>query len=514
MSGPDLFGDKPKFDRFPPPRYGQGPAHEALRDGARAGNKRQLLMAPTGAGKTYLALRAIVEALMKARRAMFICDRITLIEQTSKTADAYGVPHGVYQADHWRTDVEQDFQIASTQTIDARGAPPGKFDLVVVDECHSRHKGWLNYLENYDGYVIGLSATPFTRGLGKIFTNLVNAATMAELVEHGVLVPLRVLSLTKPNMRGAKKADGEYTAESAGERGIKIIGMVVPEYIKHGEGRKGIYFGATIAHCEQLCRQFNEAGIMAAVFCADTTPSEREQILTEFRKPDSAIRVVISVSALAKGFDVPDIRLVGDCRPLRKGLSDFMQMVGRGLRSDPAPDTIKTDCLLLDHSGNIVRFAQDFEAIYWNGLKELNEGELLDATARQDIKDKDVRGCPKCGHSPFMGRCISCGHKQQRAQTINHEEATGVREIIIGKRKLADDREHLYRQFVSHALQRKPETAEGFAANLYREAMGSWPPEYFSFHAAVRAKVPVTKAVADRVRARLIAYRKGLESRA
>ena len=83
------------------------------------------------------------------------------------------------------------------------------------------------------------------------------------------------------------------------------------------------------------------------MFCADTTKAEREAILKEYRKPDSAIRVLISVEALAKGFDVPDVGCVVDCRPLRKSLSTAIQMWGRGLRS--SPETGKTDCILLDH---------------------------------------------------------------------------------------------------------------------------------------------------------------------
>ena len=108
---------------------------------------------------------------------------------------------------------------------------------------------------------------------------------------------------------------------------------------------------------------------------ANTLPAEREQILKEFRKPDSILRVLVSVEALAKGFDVPDVSCVIDCRPLRKSLSTAIQMWGRGLRASPT--TGKTDCILLDHSGNITRFAEDFEAIFYNGLDALDAGEKL-----------------------------------------------------------------------------------------------------------------------------------------
>ena len=59
---------------FPPPRPFQQTAHEALREGRRAGHKNQLIMAPTGAGKTYLGLRIANEALQRGKRATFVCD--------------------------------------------------------------------------------------------------------------------------------------------------------------------------------------------------------------------------------------------------------------------------------------------------------------------------------------------------------------------------------------------------------------------------------------------------------
>jgi DNA repair protein RadD len=58
---------------FPEPRAFQDAAHERLRDGVRNGHRCQMLMAATGAGKTYLGLRIINEALERGRRAIFVC---------------------------------------------------------------------------------------------------------------------------------------------------------------------------------------------------------------------------------------------------------------------------------------------------------------------------------------------------------------------------------------------------------------------------------------------------------
>lgn len=95
----ELFIDFDKFNYvttdFPEPRPFQSTAHDKLRAGAIAGNKSQLIMAPTGAGKTYLGMRIMHEALKQGKRALFVCDRTTLIDQTSNVADNYGLSaHG------------------------------------------------------------------------------------------------------------------------------------------------------------------------------------------------------------------------------------------------------------------------------------------------------------------------------------------------------------------------------------------------------------------------------------
>lgn len=328
---------------FPPPRPFQLNAHAQLRAGFRSGHKNQLIMAPTGAGKTYLGLRICNEAMQRGKRAVFLCDRTTLINQTSAAADGYGLnEHGIIQADHWRRQPQHLLQIASAQTIAKREYWP-QLDVLVVDEAHTQMKIWTEYAMTSQAPVIGLSATPFSTGLGKIFSNLINATTMHELTQSGVLVPMRIFSCTKPDMKGAATAGGEWTDKAAEERGMDIIGDVVNEWINLGENRKTIIFGATIKHCKELAQQFINQGIMAAVFTSETTAKERQDILDDYRRPDSYIRILISVEALAKGFDVPDVGCVCDARPLRKSLSTAIQMWGRGLRS--SPETGKKDCI-------------------------------------------------------------------------------------------------------------------------------------------------------------------------
>jgi superfamily II DNA or RNA helicase len=510
--------ERPLYEgtKFPPPRALQVTAHEALRQGAREGHRAQMLMSPTGSGKTYLGLRTVHEATLKNRRTLFLCDRITLINQTSDTADRYGLAdHGIIQADHWRFRPSASFQIASAQTLQGRGWPEA-LDVVIIDEAHTQLKVWVDYLNSWKDKpisegprFIGLSATPFSKGLGKLFTNLINAASMHELIELGVLVPLRVFTCTPTNMKDAATSGGEWTDAAAAERGLAIVGDVVSEWTKYGEGRKTIVFGATIAHCEELCKQFNESGVMAAVFCAITTKAEREQILLEYRKPQSLIRVLISVEALAKGFDVEDVGCIVDCRPLRKSLSTFVQMVGRGLRSSPV--TGKKDCILLDHTGNIVRFLRDFEEIYFNGLGELDMGEKYDKTVRQDPEEDERPGCPKCGYKPFGKRCMACGHERQVLGNVEHGAASGMKEIFIGKKRLAAGPVDLFNQICSYARHHgNPDTAKGRSAHIYRRIMGAFPAAGMRFERA--PEVPVSAGVLGQIKHQMIAFFKSKQA--
>ena len=497
----DLFpgGDG---DAFPSPRDFQDTAHRELRAGFTAGHQRQVLMAPTGAGKTFLALRLISESLKLGKRAIFICDRKTLINQTSAVADAYRMPaHGILQASNPRMNLSRPFQIASAQTIQSRGLNDS-YDLVVVDEAHTRFASTEKFLEATSGAVVGLSATPFTKGLGKIYSRVVNATTMRELVKSGVLVSMRVLSCARPDMTGAKTSGGEWTAAAAAERGDGLIGDVVLEWMRHASGMKTIVFAPTIAHCEKLVDRFSAAGIRAATFTADTKDDVRAALLGEYRKTDSELRVLVSVEALAKGFDVPDVECVCDCRPLRKSFSTFVQMVGRGLRCAPG----KTECILLDFSGNVLRFQPDYEEIYFNGLAELDAGEKLDKEPREIDPNVESKGCPRCGHKPFANRCTQCGNT--RPSEIEHAEGAAIEfDVLSGSGRYAKDRPELWAMICTAKRNTAGPSSnpKGSSAHAYREITGAWPSRGWDYESAPR--VTPSPALLGKLKSLQIAFR-------
>jgi len=491
--------------RMPEPRACQTRAIEQLREGYRAGHHQQVLVMPTGSGKTITAMMLIHESLKKGRRATFVCDRTALINQTSAVADSLGLTdHAIIQANHPRRDNSLPFQIASIQTIQARAYWP-QSDLVVFDEAHTVYRAAKELLEGRGVPVLGLTATPCTTGLGKLYTHVVNAATMDELTRDGILVPLRILTCVTPDMAGAKTSGGEWTAKAAAERELTIVGDVVTEWAKHGEGRKTIAFGADIAYCDELVRRFNEIGVNAACYTSDTPDDEREVLVREFSKPDSTIRVLASVSALAKGFDVKDVGCIIDARPLRKSLSEVIQMWGRGLRS--SPETGKQDCILLDHSGNALRFHDDFVDVFFNGFGDLSSAEKMDAKPRQEAEDWEPSGCPQCHHKPFRKRCLACGFEKP-SQTLIDSTPGQMQEIMIGKRKAAESKADLWAQLCTYARWHlKSEKKSGWAWYKYQEITGEKPPRSFSFDST--PDVSLSPALVGKLKSLRIAYSRG-----
>ena len=490
---------------FPEPRGFQLQALESLREGIRAGHKNQCVMAPTGAGKTFIAMQLIDKALAKGKRCAFLCDRVTLINQTSDVAHRYGLGnHGIIQADNPRLNLSKQFQIASVQTLARRGWP--EFDLIIVDECHTLYKTWVEYVGSPEctAKVVGLSATPFSKGMAYTFTNLVNAATMHDLTHLGVLVPMRIFSCRQPDMSGAETLGGEWSDRAAEERELVLIGDVVAEWQRYAKDRKTIVFGATIRHCEELVRQFIEAGIPAATFTADTPESERIDLLNDYRQKDSYLRVLVSVEALAKGFDVPDVGCVVDARPLRKSLSTAIQMWGRGLRS--SKETNKEDCLLLDFSGNIIRFLRDYEHIFHNGLDRLDDGDKLDKTVREDDQDYEPAGCPKCGHTPFGQKCMSCGYEAPK-RAVQEALPGHMQEVVLNGKKLAENHADLWAQVCTYAKAGQnpdPERQRKRALALFKNITGEWPMRHWDFFAA--PAVDPSRHTLNKIRSMNIAF--------
>ncbi len=442
-------------------------AIETLRSNIRSGFKNQILSASTGAGKTVCAAYLLKECHEKYKRAVFIADRIALIDQTSATLDQYGIPHGVIQGDHWRFRPYERIQIASAQTLARREWPDA--DLIIVDEAHTISQTVIDRIKGREVITIGLTATPFTKGLGKYYDTVASVTTTNNLIRDNFLTPYRIFAASEPDMAGAKVVAGEWSDNEAADRSMPIVGDCVAEYMKHGEGKKFIAFGCNVAHCEELQRQFMAAGVMSELYVYTTPDSARADMVKEFRKPDSYIRGLISVSALAKGFDVSDVEVIIMARPLRKSLSEHIQMLGRGLRIHPG----KTQCTILDHSGNCERFWPEMSQFFEEGAPALDDGKPKPKAKVKPKFDAAPQKCPKCAAVHERApNCPQCGHVYSRSSSVRHID--GKLAEFHGKATVTkEDKQQIYSELLG--LARSRGYADGWIAHKYRDKFSVWP---------------------------------------
>jgi len=429
-----------------------------LRASLRAGKRRPVLQAPTGYGKTVLASHIVLGALARKKRVVFCVPAIDLIEQTVQSFRADGIEDiGVIQADHWMTDWSKPVQVASAQTLARRPHPEA--DLVIVDECHRAHQHYFDWMAHPDWQkkpFVGLSATPWTKGLGKHYDDLIVSATTAELIERGYLSPFRVFAAGHPDLTGVRIVGGDYHEGQLSDamNTSPLNGDVVATWQRLGAGRPTLVFGVDCAHAQALQQAFRDAEINAGYQDALTPASERERIKRRFHSGEYP--VVCNVGTLTTGVDW-DVRCISLVRPTRSEML-YVQIIGRGLRIA----TGKADCLILDHSDTTLRLGFVTDILH----DELDDG-----------KKKPAAGsAPEWEESEGELRKKHATPHDKAAELVELQPGAGVRRGRQGVIEISGEEIGLplfAAALRGYAAERGYKS--GWAAHKYKEAVGTWP---------------------------------------
>lgn len=424
-----------------PLRPRQLDAIRQIREAIGLGHKRIILQASTGFGKTLLSAHIIAAALRKGSRPLFTAPAISLIDQTLEAFEREGIHDiGVMQASHPRTNHAASVQIATLQTLARRGAiNPG---FVIQDEAHEMRDDFNALLDSAawkDKVVIGLSATPWSKGMGNRWTKLIIAATYRDMIDDGLAREFTVYGPPKDIDRegiGVSKGEFEEAGSSAAMSDATIVGNVLEEWKEHSTHEKTFAFCVNRAHAQVQMEAFLDDGIPFGYIDAntpqgtrDTEKGTRKHIFAQMRSGE--IAGICSVGCLIRGVDEIVYNIL-DLQPCKSEIR-HVQKWGRMRTSDPSATYMG-----FDHAGNNASLGM-FWDIYHDTLDTRAPGDRKQAFEDED-KPAKPRKCPKCFFliPPGARNCPQCKERLPIYPGITEKDGKLVEMVSYGPKAQAD----------------------------------------------------------------------------
>lgn len=373
-----------------------------LRQAYASGSRAPILVAPTGFGKTATAAEIVRQAVAKGKRVWFLAHLKEILDDTSARLTAGGIGHGQIRAKK-SADYTAAVQVVGVATAVKRTGLP-RPDLIIVDECH------LAVANSYrkviaaagDPLLLGLTGTPQRldgRGLREVFDAIVPTCSTAELIDEGLLAPVRVFAPPGADLSGIGRRGGDFDQGQAGAVMSRpaVVGDALSHWKKLCSGRRGLAFCTTVAHAEAVAEQWRSAGFRAMAVHGNSDDDERREAIAGLRA--GRLDLVACAQLWIAGVDVPEIDAVIWLRPTAS-LTAWLQGNGRGFRIA----LLKSDLLVFDHVGNCARLGHPLTVHEWS----------LDGRTKRDRENApSVKVCPQCfSCMPSIKQiCPDCGHE-------------------------------------------------------------------------------------------------------
>jgi superfamily II DNA or RNA helicase len=387
------------------------------------GNKKVILCAPTGAGKTVMFSYMCKNAFEKNKKILILTDRKELFSQSDNILSKLNLTPQLIKPNS-KIDLNENLFIGMVQTIMRRINLLSEWlktlDFIIIDEAHKSIFDNLFEHLNENTYVIGATATPYREGkqnsLKKYYTDVIQVIDTPELIEKG--------NLSKPSsygvrvdLKGVKIKGGDYDEKSLGDKysEIQLYHGVYDNYTRICNGKKALVFCPNIDSSIELVNSFQQKGLPAKH--VDCYMNNREEVLEWFENTPGAI--LSNYGILTTGFDCPTIEVVILYRAT-KSLPLFLQMVGRGSRVTPT----KNEFTILDFGNNIKRHNYWEEPRKWSlDKKEKKQGEA------------PIKECPDCCFlmPARIMDCPECGHVFEKSEKEKEED------VIVELQKLSSN---------------------------------------------------------------------------
>ena len=336
---------------------------EKLKNTRKSGNKKGLVVAATGTGKTYLAAMYIkIFFEKKEKKFLFLAHREELLENAilvCKKIMKIG-ENKIGRIFRGKKETEKKIIFATVQSLQNNYLEFSKdyFDYIVIDEFHhSSAKSYTKILNYFNPkFLLGLTATP-ERMDGKDILelcdyNLVGEMGLKRAMEQDLIAPFHYFGINdetfdyeKIPYKNGKYQEDILVKNLSNNKRVDYIIESIKKIGFDGEKMSCIAFCENINHASFMNENFNKNGYISEILTSKTSKFEREKILEDFKNKKSEILCVVDI--LNEGIDIPNINLLLFLRPTFSS-TIFTQQIGRGLRKCENKDFVT----IIDFIGN------------------------------------------------------------------------------------------------------------------------------------------------------------------
>jgi superfamily II DNA or RNA helicase len=420
-----------------------------------AGHRRVLVVAPCGAGKSYL----FAEMVRRTRgEVLILTHRLELKQQHEKLLSDLGITNA---------------RVAMVLTEANRLGVASQPALIISDEAHlSRSSSWMKVLDYYDTWTVGLTATPCRldgKPLGDCYDALVVGVDTRWLIDHQRLAPYEYYAPTLVDTSGLRIVAGDYVVSDL-ERLMNeraIYGDVIESYRRIAPGERSICYCVSVKHAQETAQAFNDAGIRAEYLSAGTPARQRKAIMEDFR--EGRFTVLCNVGIIAEGVSIDEVSCVMLLRATESVALGIQQMM-RCMRYLPGK-TAK----ILDFVGNYLRVGLPDDDREWSLTKTIKKRRELSPEGNFYI-----RSCPECYMTfatapicPFCGTEYPLHPREIQAKQdielarITEEEAARVEEAKK-KSRIEQGRANTFEELVRLGKSRGYRNPAAWAAQVLR----------------------------------------------
>ncbi|MDE0241912.1 MAG: DUF3427 domain-containing protein [bacterium] len=320
---------------------------EALEAERRRGHHRNLVVAATGTGKTWVAAFDFRRLRQdhQVQSLLFIAHRREILAQSQQVFQiVLRDPSFGEKLVAGKRPQEGRHVFASVQSLQNRidGIDPSGFDVVIIDEFHhaaaSSYERLLERLR--PRFLLGLTATP-ERTDGKSVLDwfdgrIASESRLWDALDQGLLCPFHYFGINDgTDLSGVRFQQGRYVSGEldtlfTGDhvRARRILQAIV-DHVPDPQRMRALGFCAGVGHAHFMAEQFSREGLKAAALDAATPYPERDRALTSLRTGD--LHIIFTVDLFNEGVDLPEVDTVLMLRPTESA-TVFLQQLGRGLR--------------------------------------------------------------------------------------------------------------------------------------------------------------------------------------